>query len=261
MKKIIKHVKIEWHKYLFDTVVVIVGILIAFSFNNWNEQRNKQRLIKSYALSLILDLQDDINEVNIIQNQIKEYIIRIDSLASYTRDKQINELSNLTLFPLAMGDNMYRPYSWNKTTIEDLKISGVLRNKGNEELSKKIVEYEAFTYHLVEDYYVDLDIKESVSELAGNIVNLNYSNFEELSFYGNTNSHILTYNFSSSEAYQRAEQDNLKLLTNDMAKVHELVNGYLKLRIFLKIRINSELPRLIKDAEEIINLLQTNYID
>jgi len=192
---------------------------------------------------------------------MEESIVRIDSLANYTRAKKINELSNLTLIPFTMGDYMYRPYSWNRATIEDLKISGVLRYKGNENLSKIIVSYDALTKHLEEDYYADLEIKESISKLAGNIVNLNYSNFEELSFYGNTNNSILKYEFSSSEAYGKAEQEDLKLLTADINKIHEYVNGNLKLRAFLIIRANNELPRLIKEAENIIELLQSNYID
>jgi len=39
-KKIIKHIRNEWYRYIFDTIVVIVGILIAFTLNNWNEKRN-----------------------------------------------------------------------------------------------------------------------------------------------------------------------------------------------------------------------------
>ena len=261
MKKIVKHLKREWYRYIFDILVVIVGILIAFALNNWNENRIKKNLVEAYAISLITDLQNDVKEAKIIKSQMEESIFRIDSLANYIRTKEITEISNLILTPFTMGDYMYRPYSWNRATIEDLKISGVLRYKGNENLSSKIVAYDAFTKHLEEDYYADLEIKETVSKLASNIVNLNYSNFKELSFYGNTNNSILKYDFISSEAYKRAELENLKLLTRDINKIHEFVNGNLKLRLFLVIRANHELPRLIKDAEDIIKLLQTNYID
>lgn len=258
MKKIIKHIRNEWYRYIFDTIVVIVGILIAFTLNNWNEKRNKLNLIEAYATSLITDLQADIAEVKIIKSQMEESIVRIDSLANYTRTKKINELSNLSLVPFTMGDYMYRPYSWNKATIEDLKISGVLRYKGNENLSEQIVSYDALTKHLEEDYSSDMALMANISILAGNIVNLNYSNYEELTFYGNTNNSILKYEFSSSDAYRRAEKEDLKLLTGDINKIHELVNGKLKLRAFLKIRVNTELPRLINKAENIIELLQTN---
>jgi len=59
MKKIIKHLKIEWHKYLFDTVVVIVGILIAFSLNNWNESRKQIIAENEFILGVKNDLKQD----------------------------------------------------------------------------------------------------------------------------------------------------------------------------------------------------------
>ena len=252
----------KYLKYAIGEIfLVMVGILLALQVNNWNEKRIKQNLVKAYANALITDLQNDIEEIKIIESQMQESIIRIDSLANYTRFKQINELSNLTLLPFTMGDYMYRPYSWNKATIENLKISGVLRYKGNDNLSKQIVSYDALTKHLEEDFYADLAIMESNSNLAGGIVNLNYSNFEALTFYGNTNNSILKYEFSSSEEYRRAEEENLNLLTGDIKKIQKFVNGNLRLRFFLDLRANHELPRLINEAENIIELLQTNYID
>ena len=247
--------------YAFGEIgLVVVGILIALQVNNWNENYKTQNLVNAYAFSLIKDIQNDIDDVKIVQGQINEYIIRIDSLANYTRKKEIGELSNLIMFPLVMGDNMYRPYSWNNTTLEELKNSGVLRFKGNEILSEKIVEYVAFSEHLLEDYIVDLSLKETASKLAGRIVDLNYSNFIELSKYGNTNNNILTYDFVTSEAYKLAEKENLILLTDNILDVQEMVNGFLKLRTFLEIRRSHELPRFVKQANEIIEHLRFTYM-
>ena len=261
MKQIVRHIRNEWYRYLFDTVVVIVGILIAFALNNWNDKRKSRDLINTYANSLISDLRRDLKEVKTIKNQIEESIIRIDSLANYIRTKEINEISNLSLLPFTTGDNVYRPYSWNRETMEDLKISGALRFKGNEDLSKLIVEYVAKTKHMEEDYYGDLKIKEGLTELARGIVNLNYSNFEELSSYGNTNNPIKELDFSASEAYRTAEKEDLKLITEDMDKIHEFVNGNLQLRAFLVIRAKYELPNLIEMAENMIELLEKEYIN
>ena len=256
-----RHLRVEWYRYVFDTIVVIVGILIAFAFNSWNEKRKEHNLIESFASSLVTDLQEDIKEVRIIISQMEESIIRIDSLSNYTRHKQINDISNLDLLPFLMGDYMYRPYSWNRATIEDLKTSGVLRYKNADHLSKEIVSYDALTSHMEKDYYFDLAIQERISIKADQIVNLNYSNFEELAFYGNTNNSILEYEFISSEEYRKAEQEDIELLTDDIKKIHELVNSNLKLRSFLIIRSKTELPRLIEKAENIIDLLQAEYID
>jgi len=40
--------------------LVVLGILIALQINNWNEERIEQNQIREYALSLIGDLQRDL---------------------------------------------------------------------------------------------------------------------------------------------------------------------------------------------------------
>ena len=45
MKKIIKHLQENWIRHGFETQVVMVGILGAFTLNNWNEVR-KDRIIE-----------------------------------------------------------------------------------------------------------------------------------------------------------------------------------------------------------------------
>jgi hypothetical protein len=256
----VKHLKEDWYRYVFDTIVVILGIMIAFYLDSWYESTTRKSLTRSYATSLISDLEGDIYEVEKIQAEMMEYIARIDSLASYVRNRDTKALSNLDLFPLLTGGN--RPYSWNRVTIDELKQSGVLRDKGNEALSRLIAEYEAFTKHMEEDYRMDLMSRDRVSALADEIVDLNYSNFNEIApKYWNPNTyHVLDDNFQHSTAYTVAERDGLKLLSEDEIRLKQMVNGYLRFRFFLNIRSNVELSQLIVQAEEIISLLETQYL-
>ena len=41
-RKHTSHLKTNWFGYALDTVVVIIGILIALGLNNWNEQRKNK---------------------------------------------------------------------------------------------------------------------------------------------------------------------------------------------------------------------------
>ncbi len=260
-KSLRAHLLQDGYKYAFDTLVVILGILIAFSLDNWYEKIKRKNLSRSYAVALISDLKGDLREVREIMGHMQESIIRIDSLADYTRNAKIGDLSNLDLFPLAMGDNPYRPYSWNRTTIDDLKQSGILGEMGNASLSEKIAGYEAFTRHLDEDYKYDLQTRQQVSTLSDAIVNLNYGNFDVIApEYANHNKLILDYHFNTTQDYATAQKDSLTLLTDDINRVHEMVNGYLRLRFFLNIRGNHELPRLISRAEELIDILEREYL-
>jgi hypothetical protein len=59
MKKIINHLKENWIRHGFETLYVIVGILIAFSLNDWNEDR-KARMTEIRILNeLITSLSAD----------------------------------------------------------------------------------------------------------------------------------------------------------------------------------------------------------
>ena len=51
--KIIKHLKSDWFRYGFETVAVVIGILVAFALDNWNEERKLNKLENStlYALN------------------------------------------------------------------------------------------------------------------------------------------------------------------------------------------------------------------
>jgi hypothetical protein len=52
MRKVISHLKENWIKYGFETFVVVVGILGAYSLNNWNETVNKNRVEKQILKEL-----------------------------------------------------------------------------------------------------------------------------------------------------------------------------------------------------------------
>ena len=51
----------KYLKYAFgEIVLVVVGILIALSINNWNDNRKNNNLKKTYVKNLIFDLENQI---------------------------------------------------------------------------------------------------------------------------------------------------------------------------------------------------------
>jgi len=60
MKKIIDHLKENWIRHGFETLVVTFGILGAFTLNNWNENVKSKEFEQNLALELYNSIQNDL---------------------------------------------------------------------------------------------------------------------------------------------------------------------------------------------------------
>jgi len=243
-----------------EIVLVVIGILIALQINNWNQNQNEQNKIKEYAVSLIQDLEGDIKMTGQIQRQNVEIATRIDSLNSYTKNRKIEDISNLSMLYFTLN-KPHRPYSWNRTTITELKNSGALGLIKNDTLSKMISEYDAFTYHLDDDFINDRIQFEKATDLSTSVINYNYPNIFEFSEKLLPNDNARDYDFFESQEYVEAKSINLGLITKDINQILKMANSYNVLMLYLRIRTDVELPELVIDAEKIIALLKETYLD
>jgi hypothetical protein len=64
MKKILKHLRRNWIRHGFETLVVVVGVLIAFTLNNWNEERKEEIFERKVLNELYISLQRNIEALN-----------------------------------------------------------------------------------------------------------------------------------------------------------------------------------------------------
>lgn len=86
MKKILKTLKLKWTEYLLEIIVIVIGILVAFMLNNWNENRNKEKLVTE----ILLEVQNDL-VVNIERaDEVLLFYKRKDSLISYALSDTID---------------------------------------------------------------------------------------------------------------------------------------------------------------------------
>jgi hypothetical protein len=53
MKKIIETLKHKWPEFLLEILVIVIGILGAYTLNNWNEHR-KDKVVETKALHDLL---------------------------------------------------------------------------------------------------------------------------------------------------------------------------------------------------------------
>ena len=162
MKKILETLKRKWAEYLLEIIVLIIGILGAYSLNNWNETRkNKTTEIKIYKeiqddlLVTYIDLKSDfdnhlffLKRTRIVRDQMmykKEYTDSISYFLS-TMDK------GFQLFPKTTG-------------FETLKSLG-LGTLSNDSLRQSITNLFQLTLKRVTDRGKEEIKSSSISDLS-----------------------------------------------------------------------------------------------
>lgn len=251
-----------WYS-LGEIVLVVIGILIAIQVNNWNESRIEQRQIHAYARALASDLRDDIAVVKVSAYQAQNNVFRIDALLGYVRDKSIEDFSNIDLYRhvWSMG---YRPFAFNRAALEPMKSSGALREVKNQELARKISEYEALTRHLEEDQVSDSRNARDADLASNKVVNRNFPDRAKLHEYftaaSDAESYVETFlEFPSTELYRQIKQNDVGLITADMRDVQQMINVLISYRSDLSPRPEFELPKLMVLAQELIDLIDAEY--
>lgn len=66
MKQLIDHLRNNWIPYFFETLVVIIGILAAFSLNNWSESLQSSKIEKELLNGLRTELENNRTQLSVI---------------------------------------------------------------------------------------------------------------------------------------------------------------------------------------------------
>lgn len=241
-----------------EIVLVVIGILIALQVNNWNEVRKEQQRVKQYAKSLVEDLKGDIVMLSISMEQAKASYKAIDSLRFIILNTPITELSNVDLYILAK-DIIYRPYKWNRSTLNELKNSGGLSYINNDSIQKKIVVYESFSSHLDEDFEFDKTNSLKAQDITSAIIDLNSPYLTRLSLSDENSDNDILRLFQTEE-YRKARDFDLPLITEDAQQIKKMMNIFILIQENYRIRAFGEMPDIIENARELIELLEKEYL-
>ena len=135
--------------------------------------------------------------------------------------------------------------NWNEERIEQRQIA------------EKISAYEAFTYHLEGDFDFDRAVGTKSVELAGTVIDMNYSGV----FHYFPVDQLESFSFPDSPIHEVYKETNLSLLTDDMKDIKVAANSYLVLGSYYGIRPRAEveIPKLVAEAQELIALLKEEY--
>jgi hypothetical protein len=239
-----------------EVILIIIGILIALQVNNWNIERVEQRRVRELAHALITDLEDDIADLEWILLQMTLTLKSVETMSNYTRGKTLDQIDNLDLWFLV--DTMgYRPYDWNRATIDVFKSTGALQNIRNPELVTLITRYEALTHHLDTDHQGDAERLQATKTLAAGLVDGNYPDSKEAdSVIGKM--YRGPYEFPPKELHEFFRGHELQLLTDDMNRIKMLTNVARAVGE-IQARVELEVPGAISMARKLIELLKAEY--
>jgi hypothetical protein len=249
------HQEKKWKEYLFEFLMLFLAVTAGFFVENIREHLVEQKRARQYARSLVHDLEKDTAMVRVDIRQMGVLVKRIDSIAAYLKNKKINEIANSGLYSRTHFGFEYRPYTWNRATLQEIKNSGSLRYFTNDSVIMKISAYDAHTQHMDEDFQGDTKRNDQVSQERDRIVDMSYS-FEMPHVW------LPGYDSLVTVLFKKEAENNqpvLQLLTANINDVKILLNGYLEIKNNYKGRSEFELPDVIGEATELISLLKKEY--
>jgi hypothetical protein len=237
----------KFSKYLIyaigEIILVVIGILIALSINNWNEEKANEVKIKTTLKQIQADLLNDIQEVAPIVN---DYQYRIELIDNFLNKRKPDSYFDENLLSLAYINLFYLPLQQSNQSYENLK----------NQISNIPEEYNDALYNLnklyVENTGMHLEIQENVkNEIQSYRSTLakTYNWMED--YYNNNITNEMKDYLLTSEIHRRQLVSNRRLyveyyISLGLIKSHSILSYYM-IRDVLK--DNSELPEIIKELK------------
>ncbi len=147
----------KFSKYMIyaigEIILVVIGILIALSINNWNEQRKTRISEINYIESIKIDLQGDAETINFIIESTKKIIAGNELLMQQLRS--FDTITDSRPLYTLMRDNVgFWDLKVQDHTIETLKNSGNIEIINSKPIRAALQTY----YDTVEIIYIQQNI-------------------------------------------------------------------------------------------------------
>lgn len=154
-----------------EIVLVVIGILIALSINNWNENLKNKKLETSYLIRISKDLDNDLLDYEGTSELARERNERVLFLEQAIKDAQLVEKSpDYFIKSIAYAGYTYRPAISNHS-FEELKSSGRLELINNEDLRISIAKYYDFEFSYSQFEFIKEDVQLKYNEYSRGILN------------------------------------------------------------------------------------------
>jgi len=217
-----------------EIVLVVIGILIALSINNWNEQRKEQNTLNEYLVKIAENISDDII-------MAKEMLLARDSLKHINKQAYKDILNNnYDIQLLIKAGSFFREFYFipNKSGFQALTNSGYIGKLKSNKLDV-----------LLNDYYAIVDnVKQQ---------ELSYNNFiENIEVQFRTKYPMIKYGVLTNPKSSVITSDSLKqVLIQSQEDLLPYFQSYEFQAGINRTVIQGDIPykKLIKEGEEFIN--------
>jgi len=154
-----------------EILLVVIGILIALSINNWNEKAKNKRIEINYLIRISKDLENDLLEFEKTKETAQQRNDRVIFLQHAIEDVDlVRKSSDYFVNSIVMAGYTYRP-SISNHSFDELKSSGRLALIQNEELRVSIAKYYDFVYSQSQWNFLNEDIQLKYYEYSRGVLN------------------------------------------------------------------------------------------
>ncbi|MGZ0015051.1 DUF6090 family protein [Yeosuana sp. AK3] len=217
-----------------EIVLVVIGILIALSLNNWNQEKSERKSEKQYIFSLIEDAKTDLSNFNnaIIVNE--ERIKILDSLASMCFNYNEEEGKDPEL--IIQNNKAYKHpvfVTYTDRTLAQLKNTGNIGLITDKSIVDAIVEYEGYFEKLTNQQVWYESALNNLIESGIPVFNFKYKpkngeNFDKDLFYktaklNTTNKQLIIEIGNRATMYSSITDYYLRLLKEGQKRSIELI--------------------------------------
>ena len=136
MKKIFKHLRENWIQYIFETLAVLLGVLAAFSLNNWNESRKSRILEREYLADVHVEFINNKKQLDVIMAAYRDQLAYADSTMEMMPITEENWNQVHPIYVRAFNVGSFDPSS---SSINGLINSGKIDLVQNDSLKKLLL--------------------------------------------------------------------------------------------------------------------------
>jgi len=247
----LEHKKKNWKAYFWEFLMLFLAITLGFLVENQREHYIESLRAGEFSKSLIQDLQNDIEAIQIQEKSASMYIAIADSMLNLSQarleGRAASQFSFYTRF-------MYwtTPIVWNRATFEQIKNSGSLRYFKNQQLLEKLMKYDGMINLIEAEAYN--------RQVRGNLLVNHINKIIEPSYHQALSRYYLSeYDTISRETMESLFPDHPESLEGKRSEVMELLNMIVVQQRNLRRGIELDWPEAEEMANELINDLKKEY--